>query len=619
MSLQQPLISNTLASKMRQIYKEKITQDIHAMDIITFAESKSGLGLKLYPAQKFILKVFYSLPLDDNLQEPIVIKDQFNQAVLYTFHSEIEFMNLLHAQKRINISYERYLKNIEEGVVINEALLICGRRASKTVLTAIIVTHTLYLLLLIYDPFEFYSLIREDLIGIALVSNYSRSSSRTYTMIQTFIQNSKFFSRFIGGQLGSDFYLKTEAFKQAEEDGVTQTTLGDIVISSYAPNSGLRGAANKVFVIDEIAHFMDADVNTKDKYLDEKVYEAIHPSIFGFTNPDTGRSEGLGFIMSSPNGKKGLLWDFYNESFERNNTVMVNVPSNWININLATDEIIRDYNRSEFAFRQEFLAEFMEQQSNWIPQIERLYACFDQNNTNECMQRDNYTHFAGFDLALSNDNTVLAIGHYQQTRPNVKLADESYYNLLASDNNGYYVIDYVKIWQPTSSGDIQIEALIEELDFIFRRFQVKTGSYDQFSHAIFTQMIQKKPSIKMEMKPVTQAFNSEKAMLTKRLINEGRLIMPEMDFIRDEWKTLQETVAKNGFIKVANDMGHDDTFSAISTCLYHIFTHTGAMKKESIVVAPTIQKQTGVLPRTVVGGQRSRYSRVSTGGRVFKR
>lgn len=604
-----------LSSKIRAIHKEKATNR-EMLDAVTFAESKSGLGLTLFPAQKFILKVFYTLPLSDTLDIPIVIKDMFNENVVSTFYSEIEFFKYLSAQKKINLTYETYLKKLEEGSVINEAVLICGRRASKTVLTSVIVCHTLYLLLSLHDPFEYYSIIKQDPIGIALISNSSKSSSRTFEMISQFILGSRFFSSFIAGFTDDGLYLKTESFKQEEVDGIPHSRKGDILISSYSANASVRGAANKVFVIDEIAHFIDANSIHKTVFLDELTYEAIQPSIYGFVNPETGKSDGLGFIMSSPNGKKGLLWDFYNKSFERDNIMMINVPSNWINNNIAPDALKGTYAKSEHSFRQEVMAEFIDQESNWITDINKLYACFNHNNLNECKQRDSYVRFAGFDLALSNDNTVLAIGHYQDTRPNDLLFDKPEYEyLIANDTNGFYVIDYVHVWQPTDSGDIQIEQIIYDLDNIFRRWKIKTGSYDQFSHAIFTQMILKKPSIRMEMKPATQAFNSEKAMLTKRLINEGRLIMPNLDIVRKEFSQLQETILANGAVRVANDLTHDDTFTAISTCLHHIYLHSASLVKKEAVIN-SVSRNLTVNSKINFSGNATRNSRMLGGGRV---
>ena len=44
------------------------------VDIISFAEAPWGLNLNLYPAQKFVLKCFYGMELDDKSRN-IVVND----------------------------------------------------------------------------------------------------------------------------------------------------------------------------------------------------------------------------------------------------------------------------------------------------------------------------------------------------------------------------------------------------------------------------------------------------------------------------------------------------------------------------------------------------------------
>ena len=97
------------ADTLLQLSSKNI-DDSKPMNIIDFAQSKFGLGVKLYPGQRFILKLFYGLPLDDKVDEtdPIIIRDQFNEKTVHTF-SEREFLDFLYLEKRINIDFEQYL------------------------------------------------------------------------------------------------------------------------------------------------------------------------------------------------------------------------------------------------------------------------------------------------------------------------------------------------------------------------------------------------------------------------------------------------------------------------------------------------------------------------------
>ena len=96
------------------------------MDIITFATCAQGLNQKLFPSQRFLLKLLKHIPLDDTVRD-IQIRDKFNKKVLATF-TEREFYEYLRNDGRLSLSYEDYMST-NEIIQIN---LVMGRRASKS-------------------------------------------------------------------------------------------------------------------------------------------------------------------------------------------------------------------------------------------------------------------------------------------------------------------------------------------------------------------------------------------------------------------------------------------------------------------------------------------------------
>lgn len=98
-------------------------------DIITFAEASWGLNMnlktgstELRPVQKFILKAYYNLQLD-NTQKNIIVRDYLNEVEKYKF-TEVEYLNFLYNEGRTNI------KEITDQIR-NELVLVCGRRGGK--------------------------------------------------------------------------------------------------------------------------------------------------------------------------------------------------------------------------------------------------------------------------------------------------------------------------------------------------------------------------------------------------------------------------------------------------------------------------------------------------------
>lgn len=96
--------------------------------VLDYIEQPWGLAMRLYPAQKFLVKLYYSLPLDDKLaadpHDRIRITDMFNTKTLYEF-SETEYLSYLFNEGRCNIGVQDHDRR--------ELILSIGRRSGKCV------------------------------------------------------------------------------------------------------------------------------------------------------------------------------------------------------------------------------------------------------------------------------------------------------------------------------------------------------------------------------------------------------------------------------------------------------------------------------------------------------
>ncbi len=98
-----------------QAYKPRI------FNILEYIEASWGLAMRLYPAQRFIVKLYYNIPLDDR-NKLITITDMFNTKVLHTF-TEKEYLHYLYEEGRCNIGEQDHERR--------ELVLAIGRRAGK--------------------------------------------------------------------------------------------------------------------------------------------------------------------------------------------------------------------------------------------------------------------------------------------------------------------------------------------------------------------------------------------------------------------------------------------------------------------------------------------------------
>lgn len=536
-------------------------------NIIQFAESPNGLNLPLFPAQRFIFKVFYQIPLDVDLKDPIIIRDNFNEHIVETFKSEIDFFDFLYENKRINMSYTQWL-NLSDNIRAID--FVCGRRATKSVMTSIIVIYQIYQLLTLENPHAFFNLPNNQVIGIQICSNKVDSAFKLFKSITSFITQSKAFSPFVSAIRAEEMWLQTQSFIDSKESGAIQGNLGNIRIASAFASPKIRGDSNLIVILDEIAHLRDSDTKGKEHFVDSDVYQALMPSTWGFVGDVNGVKKGFGkcFVLSSPNGKKGLLYERYLQSFDNVNSIMINTPSNFINTNLDSAYIRELYEQSELSYRQEFLGEFIDPIGNFLDK-DRIHACFNLNSNNEILQTINTQHFVGVDLGLSNDRTAIAVCHIQSEPPIVRFEKMEYENFLAKDGD-YYVIDHISVLTPNKKHNetLKIESIIDLLTHIYSRFKIYDGTFDQFSGAIFEQLLAKTPSINpLRLEPATAQNNNDRAVLIKRLINEGRLILPNVELAKTELVSLQEERVSNGLIKIHNPFAHDDIYSAITRAL----------------------------------------------------
>jgi intein/homing endonuclease len=88
-----------------------------------YIEQPWGLGMRLYPVQRFIVKLYYHLPLDDKFKT-IQVTDMFRSKVLYSL-TEKEYLRFLFSEGRCNIGEQDHERR--------ELLLSLGRRAGKCV------------------------------------------------------------------------------------------------------------------------------------------------------------------------------------------------------------------------------------------------------------------------------------------------------------------------------------------------------------------------------------------------------------------------------------------------------------------------------------------------------
>lgn len=577
---------------------QKASNKSGILNIIEFAEDKRiGLGLTLYPVQKFILKLFYRLPLTDDLKKDvIVIKDRYNEEVIGTF-TEVEFFKYLSVQKQINMTYDDYLALEEDFIEID---FFIGRRGTKTTTTSIIFSYTAYVLIKIKNPHKFFGISRSEPIGWTCVSNTEDGAMRQFDNLKQMLTTCKFFEPYIRGSNAKGYWLATPRFIELEKSGYNMEAKGDLQFVGSAATSKVRGAANVNVMLDEYAHFRDSGVVKKQKPLDVQIYEALIPSVAGFVD-DKGKSYGKAFVATSPNGKRGDSYKKYLDSFSDKSVLMLKMPSHWVNQRLSPQHLRKMYMESEASARQEYGGEFIEGVGNFVRNVAKLKASINtswRNSITNARRKGKY--YMSVDLAQNGDGVGLAISHKEKLRPKhtfiIEPDSDDALELLVAKKD-IVVLDYYVELKPEVGGTIHntvIRALFKKM---YSHFNIAKTTIDQWGHQVFSELLVE-DGISIETLEVLTATEDSNSIIAKNfnvLIGEGRAMLP-YEFYSDgtfeEIKALVETVGRGGRIKVqAPAGGHDDRWSAISRSMYmaevldgagqELFASTGGVSYES--------------------------------------
>ena len=123
--------------------------ETEVQDIITFIESDWGLGMKLFPVQRVILKAHYGLELDDNPDNTFTITDWKREN--HKEFTEAGYLRWLYDNGRCNIDH------VVPGHERRNLILPIGRRSGKCVVgDTLLLTHEGVRQIQEYDTLESY-------------------------------------------------------------------------------------------------------------------------------------------------------------------------------------------------------------------------------------------------------------------------------------------------------------------------------------------------------------------------------------------------------------------------------------------------------------------------------
>lgn len=571
--------------------RQNVSGEREVVDIITFIESKWGLGIPLWPVQRLILKAHYGIPLDDNPDNTFTITDWKRENPRE--FTEASYLRHLYEEGRSNIA------EVIPGQERRNLILPVGRRSGKTMISACIAAYETYKLINKGNPQKYYGVAPSNPIRLISVATGKEQAALLYEEVSHHFAKCDFFKRYMANNTMSYARFQTphdlEEFGSYSENPQARASIKVLFAACNAKS--LRGSGNILIILDEVAHFLEQGGSSA-----EHVYEAVQPSNAAFSpkneygEPIDGEdtpSEGRIIMISSPLGKQGLFYKKFQQAMSggesSENMLAIQAPTWEVNPTIPSAVFMEAYAYDPRVFFQEFGAEFSDRTLGWLESADDLFACVDKQARAKGHGTPRTPYFVGFDLGLVNDASAIAITHLDATNR--------------------IILDYIGQIQ-AGEGEF---ANKERLDFddvaswihvLSRRFHFHKGLFDQWGAIPLEQALQKKGLTMFEGKLFTPRLKSEiwanlKSMIWDRVDNEPRLALYDITeqekakyLERDEKPPehlpyltqileLQATYKQQYIVDVQapNVAGkHDDLADALARSVYLASQHMGKLK-----------------------------------------
>lgn len=510
------------------------------VDIITFIEAPWGLGLKLFPVQRVILKAHYGMELDDNAlgipldcpvdsthpeydpswDEHLDDEGFYKWRVVITdfrrenpkYMTEAGYLRFLHSEGRCNTA------RVIPGKQRREMVLSVGRRSGKTLITSCIVAYETYKLLLKGNPQRYYGSSQSNVIQLISVATDRDQAGLLYREASGHFTKCDFFKPYAANATQSFATFQTpfdiDRYGSYSDNPKARYSINVTFRSCVA--KGLRGGANVLVALDEVAHFGEKGQASADE-----VYQAVEPSTRTFSPKDPknpirpiGENEGRIILISSPLGRQGLFYKQYTLGFGNNkaadNLLCIQAPTWEVNPTVPAETFVASYLKDPNVFFTEFGAVFSDRTRGWIEDPADLMACVDPDLRPRTRAPARSPHFMGLDVALVGDYTSIAIGH--------------------NDPQGRVVLDCV---ERIKAGEGDFEHL-ERLEFddvadwvldFSRRFYISEGMFDQWAGIPMEQALKKRGLSTLKSVHHTRNLSSQMFQNFKNLMYDKKIVL----------------------------------------------------------------------------------------------
>jgi hypothetical protein len=521
-------LDEVLSKKRRQRHDDSGSTDEFDpgfLTILEFIDKFKLLPNGLYPIQRFILKLYYNIPLDavlpDNPGDRIRVSKSFRRSVA-TEMTEVEYLQFLYDHGRCNIRFQDFKPR-------RELILVLGRRSGKSMLSSIISAYELYKLIARGFPQAYYGLLPSTEIRVLCIANDKEQAEIVYGEINNHVQHVDYFQSSLKRNTQSFMKFRTASDAQRFKKDTSKATISATFKSSIA--RGIRGRGCMACILDELAFFVNDGKSSADQ-----VYRAMTPSLKQFSPKDPknrrtpiGPSDGRMICISSPDAKDGLFYRLYELSktggVASSQMLMIQAPT-W-EVNPTVDEADYEVERAKDprAFETEYGAQFSDRVRGWIENAQDLLDCCLEGLRPLGRGAPREPFFAGGDLGISGDGTSISLSHIVDGRIQLGYHETWCAGVAWEVSNphltGPPLIPYARTLSDRTRLDV--DEIVDWFFSLSRRFYLVKGLLDQAFGVIFEQKLHKKGLTQFETHRFSTSDSSDMYQGAKMLMYTHQL------------------------------------------------------------------------------------------------
>lgn len=254
----------------------------------------------------------------------------------------------------------------------------------------------------------------------------------------------------------------------------------------------------------------------------ERIYTAITPSLAQFSPRDPndklrpiGPSEGRMILISSPDAKEGFFYRAFQLAMAGDkgsaDMLVVQAPTWEVNPTLDRSYYEKEYHKNPVAFTTEHGAEFSDRVRGWIEDSRDLLECVDPNLKPAIQGRPREIHFAGIDVGLVNDGTVITLSKIHNGKIELVYHEAWYAKKRWKEVNPHLTSPLVP-YAHTLQDQIRIDMaeIANWFKALSTKFYIHKAIFDQWSGIVFEQELHKQGLKQFEIR---NFFTSESSQM----------------------------------------------------------------------------------------------------------